>query len=300
VNETGQQSNTGPEAAPLAATSLLGDADAAPRGCLWRAWHAFKLVLVSVFGLFVVCVSSASLITGESVEVDVNKQAAGTAGQPGDALGGPGTTSTADPSGAAQAATGEASPAVAEAERSAAIGRMADDLARAINPSATSSSPGSRSPESTGDTSSLARLESELAAMYWSGALDTERVRRRIEAHRVAINIEMAQVVHEGRAVWLRDLRRALEVAALVALALLLGPFWVYRQNRSRGRGPARRLALATLPYFIAATAATLVVTDVIASVIMLVQVIQLDMAVFVLLLFSDLYSSFLLLVYFI
>jgi hypothetical protein len=129
------------------------------------------------------------------------------------------------------------------------------------------------------DDRPLPRRLVELAAQYADGTLDLDGLRDRLTTLRLAANLVLVNHTARTRLRWLAGLGRALELASLASLLLLLGPWWVYR--RRRPDPAARAAAWASAPHFAVAAAAILVVGNLLVSLVLGIEKLQVTAAAF-------------------
>jgi hypothetical protein len=117
----------------------------------------------------------------------------------------------------------------------------------------------------------------ELAGQYVAGKLDLDGLRSRLADARGEINIVLVNETAAPRVRWLERLREMLRLASLASLALLLGPWWVYRRRRA---GPdAGAAAWASAPYFLVTAAAVLLVGNLLVELVVGLEKLQVSAA---------------------
>lgn len=119
----------------------------------------------------------------------------------------------------------------------------------------------------------------ELAESYVVGTLTLEGLRDRLTDARLAVNVVLINETAQGRVRWLARLGRGLELASLAALLLLAGPLWVRR--RRRGTPEANAAAWKSVPFFVVATAALLVVGNLVIALLVGTEKLQVTVAAF-------------------
>jgi hypothetical protein len=117
-----------------------------------------------------------------------------------------------------------------------------------------------------------------LAGEYVAGKLDLARLRDTLSELRVDTNLTLINETMRSRTSWLDRLQELLDVLALGAFVLLLGPWWVRRRAAPGTVPPPWRMSI---PYFVVTAAVVLWVFKLLGGLVVGVEKLQVAVAAF-------------------
>ncbi len=117
-----------------------------------------------------------------------------------------------------------------------------------------------------------------LAGEYAAGKLDLPRLRDTLGALRVDTNLTLINESMRSRTTWLDRLQELLDILALGAFVLLLGPWWVRRRAASGTAPPPWRMSI---PYFVVTAAVVLWMFKLLGGLVVGVEKLQVAVAAF-------------------
>ena len=129
------------------------------------------------------------------------------------------------------------------------------------------------------DSQALRQLWQELSVRYLTNDIDVDGLRDVLQQHRGRLNLELTTYTVLARSEWFDRLKLWFAVFSLSALLMLFGPIWVFRQTPP---GEERqRKTLRSIPYFFVAAIVTVFVSNILASLVIDVQKLQVTLASF-------------------
>ncbi|MBR56664.1 MAG: hypothetical protein CMH54_01255 [Myxococcales bacterium] len=109
------------------------------------------------------------------------------------------------------------------------------------------------------------------------GGEDIEKWRNDAIEDGLLSNLVLFQHIANNRTRWTKVASRFFETACLLSLLLLLGPFWIRR--RLEGQADRNQRALQSVPYFLVASAATMLITKQVVQMVFNLQIMQIVIA---------------------